>query len=317
MGDTCEFLDCPRLFPNFYQTIRCIFLHHSRPAVDFATVGYVTDIGVFQHKSINSVDLAFTIPPDAQTWLVNDACLEADVFEYLLKIKDSSEAIGTILSKYVNGTLNGPPIEFHPSTMATASNREAAFICCMEAAASTTAKIQSMIEAVQRQESFMDKMHAQLWIRSPALESTLQRAIARYLKFLKLFKCHPKTMLVPTLDIDLVWHTHQCSPAQYKASTIQRVGRYINHNDKLGRPALDYGMETTRGLFRIRFGQEYVTCNCWDCELALSAISDRKQEDQTQIDLTSIRREVSKTVACYREVELARRARQLAPGLDK
>lgn len=174
-----------------------------------------------------------------------------------------------------------------------------------------------MVKAVQRQETFIDKMHTQLWIRSPALEGTLQRAIERYLKFLKLFKCRPKTTLVPTLDIDLVWHTHQCSPAQYRASTIQQVGRFINHDDKLGRPVLQDGMETTRGLFRIRFGEEYLICHCWDCELAVSAISARKQEDKTQTEMTSIMREVSRTVACYREVELARRARQLTPVLDR
>lgn len=277
----------------------------------------MTDTRVLQHKSINPVDLSFTLPPDAQTWLAKDAYLEVDVFKYLLKSKESSETISTALSKYVTGNTTDSPIESRPSMMATGSDEEATFICCMEAAASPTAQVQSMVEAVQRQETFIDKMHTQLWIRSPALEGTLERAIERYLKFLKLFKYHPKTRLVPTLDIDLVWHTHQCSPAHYRASTIERVGRFINHDDKLGRPVLDDGMKTTKGLFRTRFGQEYVVCHCWDCELVLSAISACTQEDTTPTDMTSIIRDVSKTVAYHREVELARRARQLTPVLEK
>lgn len=68
-------------------------------------------------------------------------------------------------------------------------------------------------------------MNGQLWIRSPALSGTLRRATDRYAKFLHLLKRKApplgedgsgKTIvlgaiIVPTLDIDLVWHTHQCS----------------------------------------------------------------------------------------------------------
>ena len=74
-----------------------------------------------------------------------------------------------------------------------------------------------------RQATFVDKMNNHLWIRSPALEGTLRRAIDRYSKFLILLKRKapplgadgsgttmvPGPIIVPTLDIDLVWHTHQ------------------------------------------------------------------------------------------------------------
>ena len=172
---------------------------------------------------------------------------------------------------------------------------------------------QPIIDAVQRQETFVDKMHAQLWIRSPAVEGTLQRAIDRYVKFLKLFKLYPKTTLVPTLDIDLVWHTHQCSPALYCSAVSDRAGRFINHDDKLGRPVLSDSMEKTSQLFRTRFGQEYSVCHCWDCEAALSALESSKREDKVQADMSFVTRIVMEEVAYHRAVELARRAGKPLP----
>ncbi|KAJ6000280.1 hypothetical protein N7481_000689 [Penicillium waksmanii] len=59
----------------------------------------------------------------------------------------------------------------------------------------------------------------------------------RYLKFLQLMK-ESKSTLVPTLDIDLLWHTHQLSPVAY--------GKYSL-----------LGEEDTAGLWAIRYGESY------------------------------------------------------------
>ncbi|KAF8582970.1 hypothetical protein K439DRAFT_1285906, partial [Ramaria rubella] len=42
-----------------------------------------------------------------------------------------------------------------------------------------------------------------------------------------------KEFLVPTLDIDLGWHTHQLSGARYMSDTVRHVGRYVDHDDKI------------------------------------------------------------------------------------
>jgi hypothetical protein len=176
--------------------------------------------------------------------------------------------------------------------------------CCREAVNKNTT-VTKLVDAVQRQASFVDKMEKQLWIRSPAVEGTLRRAIDRYGKFLKLFKLYPKTMLVPTLDIDLVWHTHQCSPSRYDVGMVKMVGRLIGHDDKLGEGILNSGFTRTKDLYRIRFGQEYQVCNCWDCEALLSAVSSHSSE--TQPDNEAIARHVHENVAYHRAVEIARR----------
>ena len=48
-------------------------------------------------------------------------------------------------------------------------------------------------------------------------------------------------ILVPTLDIDLVWHCHQSHPVDYKPYCVRRCGRMIDHDDTLGSGDLERG----------------------------------------------------------------------------
>ena len=43
----------------------------------------------------------------------------------------------------------------------------------------------------------------------------IDRAITRYGQFLDLARKDPGATLVPTLDIDLIWHVHMLSPRDY------------------------------------------------------------------------------------------------------
>jgi hypothetical protein len=125
-----------------------------------------------------------------------------------------------------------------------------------------------------RQSSFIVKMSIELWIWSPAMEGTLRRGIQRYKRFLRLFNLYPRKMLVPTLEIDLVWHTHQLSPLQYFRSTVALTGRFIDHNDKLDSTILNPGLKETSNLYRMEFAETYSYCNCWDCEAFRSAVEE-------------------------------------------
>ncbi|KAF5666356.1 hypothetical protein FHETE_6240 [Fusarium heterosporum] len=140
--------------------------------------------------------------------------------------------------------------------------------------------ITQLVGNVERQRVFVRKMNAHLWIRSPALQGTLGRAVERYEKYLQLLKLYPGKMLVPTLDIDLVWHTSQLSPTAYKASMKARCSRFINHDDKIGKHKLATGNDETQVLYRIRFGLEYSICLCWECQAIMSAVEDVEREEQ-------------------------------------
>jgi len=195
------------------------------------------------------------------------------------------------------------------------SANDVAFIENVRYTLSKAPEHNELAEAVNRQSSFIHKMDAQLWIRSPAVEGTLRRARDRYSNFLRLFKLYPGTMLVPTLDIDLVWHTHQLSPQRYMDATRDLAGKFLDHDDKLGKETLDVGLEKTKKLFRIRFGKEYLVCNCWDCEALLDAVENR---DESIVDANgSASKTIAETTAdevmFYRAVEVARTAGKPLP----
>lgn len=165
-------------------------------------------------------------------------------------------------------------------------------------------------EAVIRQVKFTDKMDKRMWIRSPYVTSTLQRSIDRYGQFLHLFKDPANHYIVPTNDIDLVWHTHQCAGAKYADDMRTIVGRFINHNDKVGEKHLSNGWDKTRTLWRITYGSEYQVCGCWECEALtteMERIQDMKEED---IDMKKIADHLELKIGYYRGNEIARRKKQ-------
>ena len=57
--------------------------------------------------------------------------------------------------------------------------------------------------------------------------------MCRYLLFLKLHKEGERTMMCPTYDIDICWHTHMSSPHAYKAHTEALLARHHSHDDSI------------------------------------------------------------------------------------
>ena len=47
-------------------------------------------------------------------------------------------------------------------------------------------------------------------------------------RFLDMMSASPASFFVPTLDIDLVWHTHQLTAGRYADDCKTYVGRYID-----------------------------------------------------------------------------------------
>jgi hypothetical protein len=97
------------------------------------------------------------------------------------------------------------------------------------------------------------KMHALRWTEPDYFETredeiALQHAIARYHafvleyvsfsltfacfdkvhSFLDLMSTTPGSFLVPTLDIDLVWHTHQLMTFKYETDCREFVKRFVD-----------------------------------------------------------------------------------------
>ncbi|GAA5842086.1 hypothetical protein JCM9279_002783 [Rhodotorula babjevae] len=118
--------------------------------------------------------------------------------------------------------------------------------------------------AVLRQGSFIDKMCELGWTRPERFaddDLLLKRCIARYHAFIDLMASSPSSFCVPTLDIDLAWHTHQLKAA-YKLDTALATGRFIDHDDKVEEGALATGFDVTARAWKSRFGVPYSTCGC-------------------------------------------------------
>ncbi|KAF2094769.1 hypothetical protein NA57DRAFT_60188 [Rhizodiscina lignyota] len=123
-----------------------------------------------------------------------------------------------------------------------------------------------LVGAVVRQGSFIDKMHNIDWLRSPALQSTMVRLIEKYQRFFGIMKDNPWKLAVPTLDVDLAWHTHQLTPQMYYTYSVKATSQLIDHDDKIAEADLSDAFEWTSKTYSKMYNEAYSQCNCWYCE---------------------------------------------------
>lgn len=92
----------------------------------------------------------------------------------------------------------------------------------------------------------------------------LSKATTRYHKFLLLLKRSENPLktsphLVPTLDIDLCWHTHQLFPLSYQGWCLTHLGRAINHDDTIKKTNLTAGLRLTSLAWLEAYREPYTT----------------------------------------------------------
>ncbi|KAL1545207.1 glycine-rich domain-containing protein 1-like [Salvia divinorum] len=118
-----------------------------------------------------------------------------------------------------------------------------------------------LVSAVQRQTPFFHQV-SQLHMNDTRY---IRGAVARYKGFLHLIKRNKEqgiqSFIVPTYDIDLIWHTHQLHPASYSEDLLKFVGRILGHDDtdsdRSKGQKLDVGFTGTNRTFEDLFGRRY------------------------------------------------------------
>jgi hypothetical protein len=65
-------------------------------------------------------------------------------------------------------------------------------------------------------------------------EQRVERALNEYKQFLALMHWNPEAVLVPSEDIDEVWHTHVLNTARYQADCETIFGRFQHHFPTFG-----------------------------------------------------------------------------------
>jgi len=124
-----------------------------------------------------------------------------------------------------------------------------------------------LVGAVLRQGSFVKKIHNLGWTSPSYFEkredaAALHYAIVRYHAFLDLLSSSQHMLVVPTLDIDLVWHSHQLSGPRYHKDCKTNIGRYIDHDDKVEQFHLSDAFDSTCRAWEKRYGMSYTQCGC-------------------------------------------------------
>ncbi|KAG9002558.1 hypothetical protein FRB93_011432 [Tulasnella sp. JGI-2019a] len=118
--------------------------------------------------------------------------------------------------------------------------------------------------AVLRQMSFIEKMVNLGWTEDGRFEedtNTLIRCVVRYHAFLDLMASTSGKFIVPTLDIDLAWHTHQLLCTSYRR-LHDIIGIIPDHDDKVAQGALSTAFDDTAKAWKARFTIPYSVCGC-------------------------------------------------------
>ncbi|KAI1328963.1 hypothetical protein F5Y16DRAFT_367741 [Xylariaceae sp. FL0255] len=120
--------------------------------------------------------------------------------------------------------------------------------------------------AVLRQSIFTEKMYKIDWLHSPAARDTMERLLIKYKRFIDIMAHHREKIAVPTLDVDLAWHTHQLSPSSYYDFVCRRTSKFIDHDDKIEEVKLSTSFEWTSKVYQEIYNEVYSECTCWYCE---------------------------------------------------
>jgi len=124
-----------------------------------------------------------------------------------------------------------------------------------------------LVGVVLRQGSFISKVHDLGWTSPSYFEKregavALHYAIVRYHAFLDLISSSQHRLIVPTLDIDLVWHSHQLAGPRYQKDCKINIGRYVDHVDKVEQFHLSDSFDATCRAWEKRYGVPYTQCGC-------------------------------------------------------
>ncbi|KAG7151465.1 hypothetical protein HYQ46_012748 [Verticillium longisporum] len=113
---------------------------------------------------------------------------------------------------------------------------------------------------------FTEKMVTLNWLHLPTAEQSLLKNVTKYERFFDIMAANPGEAAVPTLDVDLAWHTHQLSPKAYYEYSVSMTRNFVDHNDKVDEEKLGVSFEWTSKTYEKKYNEVYAECRCWYCE---------------------------------------------------
>ncbi|RSL46825.1 hypothetical protein CEP54_013669 [Fusarium duplospermum] len=146
--------------------------------------------------------------------------------------------------------------------------------------------------AVLRQGIFIDDMTRLDWIHQPSNTGIMEKLIDKYNRFFDIIKKNPESLAVPTLDIDLAWHTHLLSPYAYYHHSKRSTTKLIDHVDKIDEVRFCKGFEWTNKKYQSKYGEIYSECSCWYCETLRTRLTPSLEKVYEVMGLSSIHSEI-------------------------
>jgi len=102
-------------------------------------------------------------------------------------------------------------------------------------------------------------------------EKHIEMAIEQYRKYLTLKIRYPTVNLVPTEDIDLIWHAHILDTENYASDCEKIFGRFLHHKPYFGefsdesQDQMRNFYNETSDLWEIEFGEKLVQPKIYRC----------------------------------------------------
>ncbi|QTD55017.1 glycine-rich domain-containing protein-like [Parasphingorhabdus cellanae] len=89
------------------------------------------------------------------------------------------------------------------------------------------------------------------------------RAVSQYEKFLTLAAKYKETALIPTKQIDMIWHLHMLNPRDYYHDCMALFGQILDHEAGFGerqseKAAHAVALDITAALWKKEFGESYL-----------------------------------------------------------
>ncbi|KDO21014.1 hypothetical protein SPRG_13942 [Saprolegnia parasitica CBS 223.65] len=120
-----------------------------------------------------------------------------------------------------------------------------------------------LVQAMYRQLDFVQKVcpNVEYWLNDDVLASSL----VRYRQFIEAVRTKKAgEMLVPTIEIDLAWHTHMTMQQEYIRCSSKALGFVMDHDDTVAGPSLTNAFAATRALWSSTHGAAYSPYNTRD-----------------------------------------------------
>ena len=111
-------------------------------------------------------------------------------------------------------------------------------------------------------------------------EANMTHAQHRYIKFLQVMR-NATGISVPTVDIDLFWHTHQLTPLAYETYCLTYLGRKIYHDDSIACSPRHDALHFTKIAWIAAYNEQFLDP---DSPAQLSAIATRQATHDRLLD---------------------------------